>query len=92
MLCRVCDSSHLDSVVDLGLQPLANHFLHEHEIGKEPAYPLNVLYCHNCSTAQLDHTVKKEVIFGDHTYLSGITRTLSDHFRSVCRRSRSTFL
>ncbi len=83
MKCRVCDSHHLDSVIDLGLQPLANHFLHEHEVGKEPTYPLNVFFCHHCSTAQLDHTVKKEVIFGDHTYLSGITRTLSDHFRSV---------
>ena len=30
--------------------------------------------------AQLDFTVRKEVLFGDHTYLSGITRTLSDHF------------
>jgi SAM-dependent methyltransferase len=32
---------------------------------------------------QLDYTVKKEVMFGDHTYLSGVTRSLDQHFQSV---------
>jgi len=31
----------------------------------------------------LDYTVKKEVMFADHTYLSGVTKTLSEHFRGV---------
>ena len=74
--CRVCDSKDLELVVDLGMQPWCNNFLREDEIGKEPFYPLHVVYCHNCSTSQLDFTVKKEVMFGDHTYLSGVTRTL----------------
>ena len=78
--CRVCDSRDLELAIDLGLQPWCNHFLRPEEVGREPFYPLRVVHCARCSTAQLDFTVKKEVLFGNHTYLSGITKTLSDHF------------
>lgn len=83
MICRVCDSTDLEPVIDLGLQPWCNHFLKADEVGTEPVYPLRVVYCHQCSTTQLDYTVKKEVMFADHTYLSGVTRSLSEHFRQV---------
>lgn len=83
MICRVCDSADLEPVIDLGMQPWCNHFLKREEVGSEPFYPLRVVYCHGCRTAQLDYTVKKEVMFADHTYLSGMTRSLSDHFQRV---------
>jgi SAM-dependent methyltransferase len=83
MNCRVCDSTDLDFVLDLGNQPWCNHFLKPEEVGREPFYPLRLVFCHSCSTTQLDYTVKKEVMFGDHTYLSGVTKSLSAHFRSV---------
>ncbi|MDB6031408.1 MAG: methyltransferase [Verrucomicrobiales bacterium] len=83
MQCRVCDSTRLDLAVDLGRQPWCNHFLQPEEIGKEPFYPLRVLFCQNCATVQLDYTVPKEVMFGDHTYLSGVTKSLSEHFRNI---------
>ena len=83
MKCRVCDSTNLELAIDLGLQPWANHFLKKEEVGKEPFYPLRVLFCHECRTTQLDYTVAKEVMFADHTYLSGITKSLSDHFAKV---------
>jgi SAM-dependent methyltransferase len=83
MICRVCDSTRLEPVLDLGEQPWCNHFLRPEEVGTEPFYPLELVYCHDCSTAQLDYTVKKEIMFGDHTYLSGVTRSLDRHFREV---------
>lgn len=89
--CRVCGSSDLEPVVDLGMQPWCNNFLREEEIGKEPFYPLRVVYCHDCSTSQLDFTVKKEVMFGDHTYLSGVTKSLSDHFAAVAEELDQEF-
>lgn len=92
MICRICDSTDLELVIDLGLQPWCNNFLKEDEIGKEPFYPLRVVYCHNCSTAQLDYTVKKEVMFGDHTYLSGVTKSLSEHFRYIAHEVDERFL
>ncbi len=83
MTCRVCYSKNLDLAIDLGLQPWANNFLRREDVGKEQFYPLRVLFCHDCKTAQLDCTVPKEVMFGDHTYLSGMTKSLSDHFKKV---------
>ncbi|OGB90217.1 methyltransferase [candidate division WOR-1 bacterium RIFCSPHIGHO2_01_FULL_53_15] len=83
MICRVCDSSDLKIVVDLGDQPWANNFLTKEELGRENYYPLRVMYCQNCATAQLGYTVPKETMFSDHTYLSGITRSLCEHFKNV---------
>ena len=90
-VCRVCDSARLEPVIDLGMQPWCNHFLRADEVGTEPIYPLRVAYCLDCATAQLDHTVPKEVMFGNHTYLSGVTRSLSDHFRSVAEEVAQRF-
>ena len=92
MICRVCDSSNLEQVIDLGNQPWCNNFLKKEEIGKEPFYPLRVLYCQDCHTSQLDFTVKKEIMFGDHTYLSGVTRSLSEHFRNIAGEVDGRFL
>jgi SAM-dependent methyltransferase len=89
--CRVCDSSDLEAVIDLGMQPWCNNFLQKEEIGEEAFYPLRVVYCHQCSTSQLDFTVKKEVMFGDHTYLSGVTKSLSDHFAAVAEELDTRF-
>jgi 2-polyprenyl-3-methyl-5-hydroxy-6-metoxy-1,4-benzoquinol methylase len=91
MNCRICDSTDLGLAIDLGNQPWCNHFLKKEEIGREPFYPLRVFYCHDCATAQLDYTVPKETMFGDHTYLSGVTQSLSAHFRAVAEEVDNRF-
>ena len=89
--CRVCDSEKLELAIDLGFQPWGNHFLKKEEVGKEPFYPLRVVFCTDCSTPQLDYTVSKETMFAEHTYLSGITKSLSDHFKSVAEEVDKRF-
>ena len=91
MICRVCDSPSLELAIDLGRQPWCNHFLRPEEIGTEPYYPLKVVHCADCTTAQLDFTVPKEVMFGDHTYLSGVTQSLGEHFRRVAQKVDAEF-
>ena len=91
MQCRVCDSRALSPVLDLGQQPWCNHFLRPNEIGCEPVYPLRLLYCHTCTTSQLDYTVPKELMFGDHTYLSGVTKSLSEHFAQLAGEVHRNF-
>jgi SAM-dependent methyltransferase len=89
--CRVCDSTHLELAIDLGEQPWCNNFLKPDQLGKEPYYPLRVVHCARCGTAQLDFTVPKEVMFADHTYLSGTTRSLAVHFQEVADTVDATF-
>ncbi|MGA2031198.1 MAG: class I SAM-dependent methyltransferase [Thermoguttaceae bacterium] len=91
MICRVCDSTDLAPAIDLGNQPWCNHFLTADQVGKEPFYPLRVVYCCKCQAAQLDYTVPKETMFSDHTYLSGITRSLGAHFAAVAREVDDRF-
>ena len=83
MKCRICDSGNLSSVIDLGMQPWCNNFLTKEQIGKESYYPLNLVYCNDCNASQLNYTVKKEIMFSDHTYLSGVTSSLSNHFKFI---------
>ncbi len=92
MKCRVCDSANLELVVDLGDQPWCNNFLRKEDVGQEPFYPLRLLYCHDCYTSQLDFTVKKEIMFGDHTYLSGVTKSLSEHFKGIANEVDTRFM
>ena len=92
MKCRVCGGLSLDPVVDLGVQPWCNDFLTEDQIGRESKYPLRVVYCNDCCTAQLDYTVNKEIMFGNHTYLSGITSSLSKHFRAVAEEAHNLLM
>lgn len=91
MPCRICDGEQLIPVLDLGLQPWANHFLKLEECGREPKYPLFLEYCSDCCCAQLNYTVPKEVMFADHTYVSGTTRTLREHFAETAHNIDKTF-
>lgn len=91
MQCRICDSTKFNLVVDLGMHPLSLHFLSEAQVGKEPFYPLRVVVCEHCSAAQLDYTVKKEVMYSDHTYLSGITKSLAAHFAQIAETVNNRF-
>jgi len=90
-VCRVCGSANLQLAIDLGFQPWGNNFLKKEDVGKESFYPLRVVFCMNCSTSQLDYTVPKETMFADHTYLSGITKTLDQHFKSIVEEIDDNF-
>lgn len=83
MECRVCGKNDFKLVLDLKDQPLGNIFLSKEYIGNEPLYPLRLIYCNYCQTSQLDYTVKKEIVYTDHTYLSGMTKVLKDHFKKI---------
>jgi len=91
MQCRVCSSNSLRLAIDLGNQQWANNFLTANLVGKELSYPLRVVWCEDCHTAQLDYTVAKEVMFSDHTYCSGVTRTLSHHFNDLAKEVTNRF-
>lgn len=91
MICRICDNPNLVPALDLGLQPWANNFLTKEQVGKEEKYPLFLVYCPKCFCVQLDYTVPKEVMFSDHTYVSGTTKTLSQHFLDTAKNIKETY-
>ncbi len=91
MNCRICGSKDVQPVLELGNHPWANNFVEKKQIASIPEYPLTLFYCNSCGLAQLGFTVAKEIMFGDHTYLSGTTRSLSRHFANVAASVDSKF-
>jgi len=79
--CRVCNSSNLETVLDLGNQPWGNDFQSDPGVVKK--YPLIGVFCNDCTTFQIKHNVSKEVMYEDHTYLSGANVSMTEHFQSI---------
>jgi hypothetical protein len=87
MKCRSCRSENLVKILDLGDHPWCNDFLDESGVGEEQAYPLKLIRCRKCTLLQLNFTVPKEVMFGNHDYLSGTSETLRNHFAGVAKKA-----
>ena len=81
--CRGCYSEEIETVIDLGMQPWGNDFKHKDSKEATPFYPLEVDFCHKCALLSLNYTVPKEVMFLNHTYVSGSTKTLRKHFKET---------
>jgi len=60
--CRACRRTAGTVVLDLGLQPAADHFPRRDDPGPDPEYPLQMWLCSGCGLAQLldDPTVPEE--------------------------------
>lgn len=85
--CRVCGGRHVELFIDLGDQPHCNRLVPpERMSGTDPAYPLRVGFCQDCTLVQIDHTIPKEQMFSDYPYVSGTTKTLVEHFRQTAAR------
>ena len=89
--CRGCGASEFTEVLNLGNQPWCNDFLKAEDVGKEKVYPLCMVHCDACGLLQLDHTVPKEIMFADHQYLSGMTKTLVNHFYEIAKENKEQF-
>jgi 2-polyprenyl-3-methyl-5-hydroxy-6-metoxy-1,4-benzoquinol methylase len=87
MPCRVCHSQRLEQFLDLGDQPHCDSLLLPADLARrEPYYPLQVCFCHDCTAVQINYTVPKETMFGEYLYVSGTTQTLRTHFQNSTDR------
>ncbi len=83
--CRVCGSKNIEQYLDLGLTPWCNGILSKEQFEDEKFYPLRLAFCHNCTTSNLLDTIPKKEMFSNHTYVSGTTKTLADHFLNIAK-------
>jgi SAM-dependent methyltransferase len=79
--CRSCGSNHLDVVLDLGTSALADRLLTTEQLDQpEARYPLRLVFCHDCSLVQIDHTVPPTELFcNDYPYFSSVSDALQAH-------------
>ena len=81
--CRACESTRLESVLDLGELPLAGGFLAGPEaIAAERLYPLEVHGCEQCGLIQILNPIDPDILFQDYSFSSSTIQPLVDHFES----------
>jgi SAM-dependent methyltransferase len=85
--CRSCAHSQLETVLDLGLSPLANRLLTASDLdAAEERFPLETVFCERCALVQITVTVPPEILFRHYRYFSSVSETLVGHARDLVDR------
>jgi dTDP-4-dehydrorhamnose reductase len=84
--CRVCDSKDLVKYLDLGMLPLANNLASSaaDAIAME-RFPMQVMFCRECSLSQLSVVIDPGELFSHYTYRSSINKGYIRHCREMAR-------
>lgn len=83
--CQICNSKKMHLILDLGHQPLCDSLLTKEMLNNpEKTYPLRMLWCEECSLAQLDYCVDgNEVYHQDYPYRTGVTKELVEYLKDM---------
>ena len=85
--CRSCGGARTVPILSLGTTPLANALLTEGQLaGPEPRFPLDVVFCTQCSLVQLTETVPPELLFREYLYFTSFSDTAVDQARQLAER------
>jgi len=85
--CRLCGQASLELILSFGQIPLADRLLTKEQL-KQPelTFPLDLVFCSNCSLVQITETVSPEILYGgDYPYFSSVSSTLLQHFGESAR-------
>lgn len=77
--CQICGSQSLETVLDLGHQPLCDTLLTEEQLTQpEMSFPLRQLWCRQCTLSQLSYVVPGDLVYHrQYPYRTGVTRELA---------------
>lgn len=85
--CRSCRGKDLQSVLDLGITPLANALLKEDQLQKpEDIFPLHFVWCASCSLLQITENVPAEKLFSHYFYHSSFSDAFLKHCETLANR------
>ena len=70
--CAGCDGRQFDSILGLGIVPLAGYFPTKRELSKQSRYTLNLVVCKYCKLVQTDSVIDPALLFEDYRYLSSL--------------------
>lgn len=83
MICRLCGSTALASVVDLGATPPCELFLTADRLDAvEATYPLHLRVCTDCWLAQIPPLITPEETFTEYAYFSSYSNSWVAHARN----------
>ncbi|MFG1798108.1 class I SAM-dependent methyltransferase [Nocardia sp. NPDC049149] len=83
MRCRLCDSEHLTSVLDLGATPPCEKFLAQDELDlPEATYPLHLRLCADCLLLQIPALITPAETFTEYAYFSSYSDSWVRHAKT----------
>jgi ubiquinone/menaquinone biosynthesis C-methylase UbiE len=89
--CRICGGENLVRYLDLGMMPLANNLAASAADARAMRrYPMQVLYCRDCSLSQLTVVVDPREMFSKYAYRSSVNQAYLDHCRTMARSLRES--
>ena len=82
--CRSCGNTDLLPILSLGHTPLANALLtHEQLPWREEMFPLELVFCPQCTLVQINETVSPEKLFREYLYYSSFSDTVLMNARNI---------
>jgi SAM-dependent methyltransferase len=85
--CRACGGSRVPLILSLGRTPLANALLSDAQLTvPEATYPLDLVFCEDCTLVQITETVPPEQLFSDYAYFSSFSDTMLQHAHAIVSR------
>jgi len=87
--CRICGSSRIDTILDLGNHPLANS-LKKRQYEKEVRFPLTLAFCRDCALVQIKETVNKEMLFRRYFWVTSTSRTAREFSEIFFKKTMNT--
>jgi hypothetical protein len=94
--CRICGSSALTKVIDIGEQFLQGSFIKpEKEIPPMRKIATTLLRCdptideYACGLLQMAHSVPPEILYSAYWYRSGTNQTMHNHLKGIADESSS---
>lgn len=83
-VCRSCGNADLKLILSLGSTPLANALLKAEDLQQPEAFfPLELVYCQQCSLTQITETIPPAQLFRSYPYLSSFSDTMLQHSRQL---------
>jgi dTDP-4-dehydrorhamnose reductase len=84
--CRACNSPNLTKYLDLGIMPLANNLEFNSTGAKEAdRFPLQVMFCEECSLSQLSVVIDPAKMFSYYTYRSSVNTGYVHHCKKMAK-------
>lgn len=88
--CRICQSTALTPVINIGEQYLQGSFVKEgKELPPMRKIPTTILRCdptrdeNACGLLQMEHSVPPEILYSAYWYRSGTNQTMRDHLKGI---------
>ena len=92
MLCRICDSSNIDTILKLKDTPLEEQFVNEsNKHIEQKSYPLELAICNQCGYVHLPYVINPEESYVDYIYNSGVTPGLRSHYDDYAKNIVSKY-